>query len=466
MAVTRREALLGAGAALVAGLKHGSAATRLPNIILIFADDMGYGDLGCYGSKIKTPHLDQLAREGVRFTDFYAASPVCSPSRAALLTGRYGVRVGVPSVLSTGDKVGMNANEVTIAEMLKPLNYQTMCIGKWHLGTQPSSMPTGRGFDGYYGIPFSHDMWPRPLMVNNTVIEQPAKIDTLTQRYTQQAISFIRSAAAGPNPFFLYLAHSMPHIPLAASPDFKGASKLGPYADSVMEIDWSTGELMATLREAQLDSNTLVLFSSDNGPWYQGSPGRLRGRKGDTWEGGMREPFIARMPGRIPHGLVATEMASTLDFLPTIAGLTGAALPAKPLDGTDIWPLISGSRTQIDHPPLFYFNYWDLQCARLGDWKLHVSRYNAPLYQPVPGTGRVNLPLPSPELYDLAEDPEESFDLAGENPDVVNDLMRRMQESIAGFPLQVQGCWGDTLKRKVEDTPSGALPVEILPPPA
>ncbi len=281
-----------------------AAPARLPNIVFIYCDDLGYGDLGCYGSKIRTPNIDRMASEGVRFTQFYSANPVCSPSRAALLTGRYPTRAGVPRVLFPYDKVGLPDSETTIAQMLKPKGYKTMCVGKWHLGHLPEFLPTRRGFDEYYGIPYSNDMNPRVLLhateAGVETVEQTATLETLTPRYTEQAVRFIERSKG--SPFFLYMPHTYPHIPLGASPRFRGKSPLGLYGDVVEEIDWSVGEVLASIRKNGLDDNTLVMLSSDNGPWYQGSPGRLRGRKGMTYEGGVREPFLARFPGRIPKG--------------------------------------------------------------------------------------------------------------------------------------------------------------------
>src|SRR5712692_10175089 len=240
-----------------------AGANRLPNIIMIYADDLGYGDLACYGSKIRTPNLDRMAAEGVRFTDFYSANALCSPSRAALLTGRYPTRVGVPRVLGPKSTEGLPDDEMTIAEMLKPKGYKTMCIGKWHLGHLPQFLPTRRGFDNYFGIPYSNDMNPRLLLRDTTVIEQSARLDNLTQRYTEQALQFIRRSSS--SPFFLFVPHTFPHIPLAASSRFRGKSPLGLYGDVVEELDWSVGEVLAALKKNSLDDNTLVMFSSDNG---------------------------------------------------------------------------------------------------------------------------------------------------------------------------------------------------------
>ncbi|MCX6596059.1 MAG: sulfatase [Acidobacteria bacterium] len=453
-ALTRRDF---AKAACASSAFAATAATsKPPNVVLIYCDDLGYGDLGVYGSAIKTPNLDRMAGEGVRFTQFYSANPVCSPSRAALLTGRYPTRVGVPRVLFPYDKTGLPDSETTIAQMLKPQGYKTMCVGKWHLGHLPQFLPTSRGFDSYFGIPYSNDMSPRWLMRDTQVIEEQATLETLTPRYTEQAVQFIERSQG--NPFFLYMPHTYPHIPLGASAKFRGKSPQGIYGDVVQELDWSVGQILDTLKRRGLDRDTLVMFSSDNGPWFQGSPGKLRGRKGMTWEGGVRVPFIARFPGRIPRGVTQNGVAGTVDILPTIAQLCGSNKPAKPLDGIDIWPLLSGRQQTLDREMLLYFDEWNVQCARLGKWKLHVARYNNVTYSPAPAGGRLNLPLPAPELYDLSTDVDESFDVAAENPQVVKDMLARLEGMVATFPQEVQQAWTTTRARQVAPTATGAVP--------
>jgi arylsulfatase len=392
----------------------------------------------------------------VRFTQFYSANPVCSPSRAALLTGRYPTRVGVQRVLNPNDTIGLSLSETTIAQMLKGAGYRTMCIGKWHLGHQPQYLPTARGFDEYFGIPYSNDMNPRPLLHNTEKIEEPAVLETLTPRYTEQAVRFLEQSRS--SPFFLYMPHTFPHIPLAASARFRGKSPLGLYGDVVEELDWSVGEVFSALRRIGADSNTLVMFSSDNGPWYQGSAGALRGRKGSTYEGGVREPFLARFPGRIPKGIVCKGVAGTVDILPTVAKLTGSALPQAPLDGIDIWPLLTGARPSIEREALLYFDGWNLQCARWGKWKLHFARYNSFAYSPQPEGGRVNLGLRSPELYDLESDPTESYDVAAAYPDTVREIQARVDRLLTTFPDEVKKAWADTQGRETAVTPAGALP--------
>lgn len=452
--INRRGFLAAASAALRGGSAH--AATRLPNIVMIYCDDLGYGDLGCYGSAIRTPNLDRMAAEGTRFTHFYSGNPVCSPSRAALMTGRYPTRAGVPRVLFPTDTTGLPDSEVTMAQVLKTKDYRTMCVGKWHLGHLPPYLPTSRGFDGYFGIPYSNDMTPRPLLRNTETIEEPAKLETLTPRYTEQAVRFVEQSKD--SPFFLYFAHTYPHIPLAASSRFRGRSPLGLYGDVVEEIDWSVGEVLSTLRKRGLEENTLVMFSSDNGPWYQGSPGRLRGRKGMTWEGGQRVPFIARFPGRIQVGRTCQGVASVMDILPTVSRLCETPRPRNPLDGIDIWPLLSGEKTELDREALLYFDNVNLQCARWKRWKLHVARHNSAAYSPAPQGGRVNLPLRPPELYDVVNDSDESYDIAAENPKVVAEIEARIERLMRGFPDDIRTAWAKTKATPTAPSSTGTFP--------
>jgi arylsulfatase A len=465
--VSRREALRGLGAAALASsymsaAQAPSASGTTPNIVFILCDDLGYGDLECYGSRIHTPNLNRLAWEGVRFTNFSSADPVCSPSRAALLTGRYPTRVGVPLVLFPQDKGGLSLDETTLANVLKARNYRTACVGKWHLGRPNEYMPTSRGFDEYLGIPYSNDMTPRVLVHNTEVVEEPANLDTLTERYTKYATDFIRRSKG--NPFFLYMPHTYPHIPLGASARFRGKSAEGLYGDVIEELDWSMGEIIRTLQETGLEKNTLVMFSSDNGPWYQGSPGKLRGRKNTTYEGGVREPFIARWPGKIKSGRTVDALASMMDVFPTVTKLCNGQLPAKPLDGIDIWPILSGQVESIERAPLLYFNGWNLQCARWMNWKLHVARYNTAAYVPAPPGGIKNYILPHPELYDLDTDPDESYDVGPTHPEVVNKLEALITDMIPTFPQPVQDAYAESKTRKVDPaTPIGAWPRPAAP---
>ena len=447
--LNRRKFLAGAAVSLVAG-----AAERPPNVVFIYADDLGYGDLGCYGGSNETPNLDRMAREGMRFTQALSANPVCSPSRAALLTGRYPTRVMVPVVLLPTDKGGLPDSEQTMAQLLKTKGYSTMCVGKWHLGHMPPYLPTSRGFDHYFGIPYSNDMNPRWLMQDTKVIEEEANLETLTSRYTAQAVGFIEQAKD--KPFYLYFPHTYPHIPLGASPKFRGKSANGIYGDVLAELDWSVGEVLSALKKSGQDRNTLIIFSSDNGPWYQGSPGHLRGRKGMTWEGGVREPFIARWPGKIPAGRVCQGLVSMMDVFPTVAKLAGVK-PANVTDGIDIWPLLSGQKQELEREALLYFDNWNLQCIRLGRWKLHLTRYNSVTYSPVPAGGRKNILLNTPELYNVISDPDESFDVADKHPAIVDDLMKRAEKLIAGFPEQAQKAYFDTKNGPRSKAPVGQV---------
>ena len=450
MSVTRRSFI--ASAAATAALK--SAPARTPNIVLIFCDDLGYGDLGCYGGSLETPNIDRIAREGLRFTNCLSANPVCSPSRAALLTGRYPTRVGVPRVLFPRDEKGMPLEEVTLADLLKERGYKTACVGKWHLGHKPAYLPTRRGFDSYFGIPYSNDMSPAVVMDNENVAEAEATQETLTARYTERAVRFIDENAR--HPFFLYYPQTFPHIPLFASERFRGKSRHGIYGDVMAEVDWSVGEILAALKRHRLERDTLVLFSSDNGPWHQGSPGPWRGRKGMTWEGGVRVPFLARQPGVIQPG-VSGALISLMDVTPTVAARCGAALK-HPVDGVDIGALLAGTAKEAARDVLLYFDDWNLQCVRKGPWKLHLARYNNVTYSPAPPGGRANLILARPELYHLDRDPAESYDVAAENPDIVKELRARAEQLLKDFPEPVRTAYEETLKRPATEPAAGALP--------
>jgi len=416
-----------------------------PNIIIVFTDDQGYQDVGCFGSPlINTPNLDRMAKEGMKFTDFYSASPVCSPSRAALLTGSYPPRVGVPVVLWPRSESGLPTEELTIADMLKAESYATACIGKWHLGDKTEFLPNAQGFDTYLGIPYSNDMSVNPnfkvakeavfregmtldslrnakpkkyfvpLLRNNEVIEYPVDQTTLSQRYTGEALKFITENKE--KPFFLYLAHTMPHIPLYASANFKGKSKRGLYGDVIEEIDWSIGEILKKLKTLGLAENTLIIFTSDNGPWnlkngHGGSALPLRGYKFETYEGGMRVPMIAHWKGNIPAGTVCSEVASTIDILPTIAFLTDSKLPEKDIDGKNIWPLLSGdenAKSPHDKEGFYYYSDTTAQAVRLGPWKLRMVE------------GEV-------ELYHLENDISETENLADKHPKIVEKLKKTLK---------------------------------------
>jgi arylsulfatase A-like enzyme len=419
-----------------------------PNIIIIFTDDQGYADLGCYGAVgFNTPNLDQMAKEGMRFTSFYVASPVCSPSRAALLTGSYPVRVGVPAVLSPVSPTGLDPGEITIAEILKEQGYATACVGKWHVGDHPSMMPTSQGFDEYFGIPYSNDMWPwhhdykkesppsdrypdLPLYQGKEVIERNPDQNQLTRRYTEYARNFIEKNKD--KPFFLYLPHTMPHVPLGVSEKFAGKTDYGRYGDVIEEIDWSVGEILRALKKNDLDRKTLVIYSSDNGPWitygnHAGKATPLREGKGTTFEGGMRVPCIMRWPDKIPQGSVNKEIATTLDFLPTIALLTGSRVPAdRVLDGKNIWPLMSGEPgAQTPHQVFFYHFPAELQAVRHGPWKLHFP-HQYRQQAGIPGkdgsaAGQFESVI-GLSLFNLDEDISERNNLAGQHPEIVKKL--------------------------------------------
>jgi arylsulfatase len=333
-----------------------------------------------------------------------------------------------------------------------------MCVGKWHLGSTAEYLPTSRGFDSYFGVPYSVDMRPLPMIENNTVIEENTDRALLTPRYTEAAVRFIESSS--PKPFFLYMAHSYPHIPIDASPRFKGKSQQGIYGDAVEEIDWSVGEILHSLKRNHLEENTLVIFTGDHGPWYQGSPGTARGRKGTTYEGGCRVPFLARWKGAIPAGHVNDESAWNFDLLPTIASMCGADLPSEPLDGADISGLLSAGQGPARRDPILYFSAmrggFDLHCARLGRWKLRISQYTRETYILGSDPGE-NLLLAKPELYDLDNDPNESYDVAGNHPEIVTQLQRQIEQMIPTFPERVVRVYDDLKKHPDSPTtPPGA----------
>lgn len=431
-----------------------------PNFIIIFTDDQGYNDLGCFGSeKIKTPHIDGMAREGMKLTSFYAQA-VCGPSRAALMAGCYPIRVAEPDNKKHQHTI-LHPDEITLAELLKDAGYATACIGKWHLGIKRrgrwdgQTMPGGQGFDYFYGTPEFNGTTVRvedsrfrsPLLRNNqVVVEAVESWDDITQDYTREAIRFLRQN--GDRPFLLYLAHNMPHIPLGASEQFKGRSEYGPYGDAIEEIDWSTGQILQTLQDLGIDENTLVLFTSDNGPWIEVTRGNrpdaaplippehsgradpLRGYKMLTWEGGLRVPCVVRWPGRIPAGSVCDEVAATIDLLPTFASLAGAKLPDdRIIDGRNIRPLLSGQGgARSPHEAFYYYCYTHLQAVRSRRWKLVLPRPEHPEWVGWSGRFHGN-GVDSIELYDLEADVSEATNVAGEHPEVVSRLLNLVEEA-------------------------------------
>lgn len=413
------------------------AQDEKPNVIIILADDLGYGDLGCTGHpSIRTPNLDRMAAEGLRFTDFYAAAPVCTPSRAALLTGRLAVRSGMAHdtrrVLFPDSAGGLPAEEITLAEALRARGYATACVGKWHLGHLPRYLPTRHGFDTFFGLPYSNDMdrvagaKPGeaannvPLMRNEEIVERPADQRTLTRRYTDEAVGFIRSNRE--KPFFLYLAHTMPHVPLAVSDEYRGRSARGTYGDVVEELDGGVGRILAAVREAGLEKRTLVVFTSDNGPWLimkenGGSAGLLREGKGSTWEGGMREPCIAWWPGKVPAGAVRGDLACTMDLFTTALAIAGAEIPGdRPIDGLDLRPVLFGTGPG-PRSLMPYYRDTSLYALRKGPWKAHFVTRSA--YGKDPAE-----PHDPPLLYHLGHDPSEQVDVAKLHPEVVEDLKK------------------------------------------
>ena len=418
-----------------------------PNIVVIFTDDQGYGDLGCYGARdFETPHIDRMASEGIRFTNFYVAHPVCSASRAALLTGCYSSRVSIHGALFPNSEIGLNPEEETIAEICKSKGYKTAMAGKWHLGDRPQFLPVKQGFDEYLGLPYSNDMWPAhpnnaryqfdrlPLIENDSVIDYfDTDQNRLTTLYTEKAVTFIEENKD--HPFFLYVAHSMPHVPLFVSDKFRGKSEKGLYGDVMMEIDWSVGQILETLRKEGIDKNTLVIFTSDNGPWlsygeHGGSALPLREGKGTVLEGGVRVPCVMRWPGKIPAGAEQDEPAMTIDILPTIANLIAAEQPKKQIDGKDIWQLIMNDATATSPHEAYYFYYKknELQGMRSGKWKLYFPH----TYRSLEGrTGRSDgVPIDygekkmGLELYDLENDIGEENNVAGQYPAVVDSLQQ------------------------------------------
>jgi arylsulfatase A len=425
-------------------------AEKLPNLVIILADDLGYGDLGCYGHpSIRTPNLDRMASQGMRFTDFYVAACVCTPSRAALLTGRLPIRSGMSGdmqhrVQTKNSPGGLPPEEITIARALKSKGYATQAIGKWHLGHYPQNLPTSHGFDGFYGLRWSNDMepargnppnassslhqkqewWRCNLMRNDQIIETNTDLSTLTRRYTEEAVRFIQQSKK--KPFFLYFAHTYPHVPLFASQAFKEKSARGLYGDVVEELDWSVGQVLDTLRKQGLADHTLVFFTSDNGPWLVkdlagGSAGPLRDGKGSTWEGGMREPGIAWWPGKIQAGVVNHELACSMDLFNTCLSLAKVPIPSdRIIDGVDMTPMLMG-KGPGQRNLMIYYNGDELYAVRKGPYKAHFITYSGYSREPAQ---KHDPPL----LFDLPNDPGERFDVAAEHSDIVADIQREVDQ--------------------------------------
>lgn len=433
-----------------------------PNFVVVFIDDMGYGDIGTQGATgWTTPNLDKMAAEGMRFTNFYAAQPVCSASRAGLLTGCYPNRIGFSGALFPTDTIGINPDETTIAEMLKAKGYATAIYGKWHLGHHKKFLPLQHGFDEYLGIPYSNDMWPLsntgkklppenvrnkypdlPVMKDNDVlftITSWKGQDTLTTLYTEKAVDFINRNAG--RPFFLYLPHTMAHIPLGVSDKFRGKSEYGTYGDVMMEIDWSVGEIEKALEANGIAENTVFIFTTDNGPWlnfgnHAGSAGGLREGKTTSWEGGQRVPFIIRWPGKVPAGTVCNKLACAIDILPSFAELAGASLPENKIDGVsivDLWMGKPGANPR--ETILFYYGKNNLNGVRKGNWKLVLphtwSSYNTEPGRDGEGGKRINMKVEKPELYNMMRDPGEQYNVIDYYPEKAAEIMKEVEAARA-----------------------------------
>lgn len=442
---------------------------RQPNVVVILADDLGYGDVGCFNKEcaFRTPHLDRMAAEGARLTSFYVPTPYCAPSRATLLTGRYPFRhtlVNNPAPDAGQSGFGLPPSEITLAEALKPAGYATAAIGKWHLGHERPWLPCSQGFDDYFGILYSNDMFPVQLVHNEEVVEYPVVQATLTKRYTERALQFIE--ANQDRPFFLYLPHAMPHKPLAASADFYTPDTPDDlYADVIAELDWSVGQILQTLRRLELERHTLVVFLSDNGAWFGGSTGGLRGMKSKTWEGGLRVPLIAHMPGVIPAGVVNEHPAASIDLFPTICRFASVAVPNdRVIDGRDILPMLKDSAAPSPHETIFGMHGRNLATIRSDRWKLLMRSPGPPMFNNLSEEEKahwidprrpdgVNLLAPYEQampnqhpgvtsgdrpkammLIDLEADRGEQHDAAAEHPEIVKQLTAQFEQMKAQAP--------------------------------
>jgi arylsulfatase len=468
--LSRKEALrMLAGAVLTMNTEPEPSRAKSPNIIIILTDDQGFGDIGVFGAKgYKTPNLDRMAEEGRKLTNFHVAQPVCGASRAALLTGCYPNRIGLHGAPSPGSPIGLSDTETTLAQLLKQRGYATGMAGKWHLGDHKQFLPTRHGFDEYFGLPYSNDMWPfhpevgerfppLPLIEGDRIIKNGLDHqdqEQLTTQYTERAVQFIESHKE--RPFFFYLAHNMPHVPLHVSDKFKGKSARGLYGDVIEEIDWSVGEVLKSVQRCGIDQHTLVVFLSDNGPWlsygdHAGSAGPLREGKGTSWEGGTRVPFIARWPGKISAGSTSDDMLCSIDLFPTIARLTDAKLPQRKIDGLDAWPTLSG-QPGAKNPHAAYFWYYEqnqLQAVSTGDgrWKLVLPHTYRTLNGRPGGTAGIPVKyemkrVERPELYDLRAEISERADVSAGHPDVVKNLLAEAEKARADMGDALTGRMG------------------------
>jgi arylsulfatase len=443
---------------------HAPRKQEKPNVVLMICDDLGYGDPHCYGSNLPTPNLDAIAENGLRFTHHNSAHPICSASRAALLTGRYGLRMETTWAFGPGAKTGTSLDETLVSNLFHERGYKTKAIGKWHLGNSGDYLPTRRGFDSFFGVPYSIDMNPLPLLRDETVLEENTARETLTPRYAEEAVKFIEESNG--EPFFLYHAFSYPHDPPTGSPRFKGKTQFGNQGDCIAEIDWSVGETLRALERKGLTEDTLVIFTSDHGPWYQGSPGLLRGRKASTFEGGFRVPFLMQWPGTLEAGKVRDSWCSALDVLPTLASICGLRLPEKPLDGINVESVWRGHGTKPERKPLLYFSAMgngglDVHCVRRDQWKLRVAQgIQGDIYINDRTTGaRASAWLRDPELYNVVLDMEESYDVAHLHPEIVSELTASLEAQMPSFPANVVEAYGKLKQHKGDiSTPTGASP--------